>query len=274
MSIDNNGPLRLTEAAPGYVRVTIDNPPLNLLDPEMIKALRTLMDAFEADPNLRVVVFDSADEDYFIAHFDVVRAHEVPNDPGPTGLPAWPDIAYRLRRAPFISITELRGRARGVGSEFVLACDLRFASIERAILCQPEVGCGLVPGGGGIEALTALTGRSRALEVIVGSDDYDAVLAEKYGWINRAIPDADLSSFVDRLARRIASFPPGAQALAKKLVNNRASVSDGSDLADSLAEFYRTIEWPATRSRLADLIAHGLQQRGELENDLGSLLGS
>lgn len=256
------------------MRVTIDNPPLNLLDPEMINALRTLMATFESDPNLRVVVFDSADEDYFIAHFDVVRAHEVPNDPGPTGLPAWPDIAVRLQRAPFITIAEVRGRARGVGSEFALACDLRFASIERATLCQPEVGCGLIPGGGGIEALVALAGRSRALEIIVGSDDYDAELAEKYGWINRAIPDADLSAFVDRLARRIASFPSGAQALAKELVNSRASLSDGSDLADSLAAFYRTIELPATQSRLADLIARGLQQRGDVERDLGVLLGS
>ena len=184
---------------------TFDNPPLNLIDPETIIALRELMDTLEADPAVKVVVFDSADEEYFIAHFDVARGGELPG-PGPTGLPAWPDLATRLTRAPFVTIAEIRGRARGVGSEFALACDLRFASRGKAVFGQPEVGTGLVPGGGSIEVLSALAGRSRTLEIILGSEDFDADTAERYGWINRALPDAELPEFVDRLARRIASF--------------------------------------------------------------------
>lgn len=145
---------------------------MNLIGPETIVALRDLMDTLEADPAVKVVVFDSADEEYFIAHFDVVRGGELPG-PGPTGLPAWPDLATRLTGAPFVTIAEIRGRARGLGSEFAIACDLRFASREKALFGQPEVGTGLVPGGGSIEVLSALAGRSRVLEIILGSDDFE-----------------------------------------------------------------------------------------------------
>ncbi len=207
----NSSPLAVSKRSDSYWRATFDNPPLNLIDPETIIALRELMDTLEADPAVKVVVFDSADEEYFIAHFDVARGGELPG-PGPTGLPAWPDLATRLTCAPFVTIAEIRGRARGVGSEFALACDLRFASRGKAVFGQPEVGTGLVPGGGSIEVLSALAGRSRTLEIILGSEDFDADTAERYGWINRARPDAELPEFVDRLARRIASFEQPASS--------------------------------------------------------------
>ena len=226
----SSSPLALSKRSDSYWRATFDNPPLNLFDPETILALRELMDALEADPAVKIVVFDSADAEFFIAHFDVARGGELPG-PGPTGLPAWADLATRLTRAPFVTIAEIRGRARGAGSEFALACDLRFASRERAVFGQPEVGFGLVPGGGSIEALPGLAGRSRALEIILGSEDFDADTAERYGWINRALPDAELAAFVDRFARRIASFEQAALAAAKAQINKRAGVPSGEDLA-------------------------------------------
>jgi len=174
----NASPLAVSKRSDSYWRATFDNPPLNLIDPETVIALRELMDTLEADPAAKVVVFDSADEEYFIAHFDVARSAELPRDPGPTGLPAWPDLATRLTRAPFVTIAEIRGRARGLGSEFALACDLRFASREKALFGQPEVGLGLVPGGGSIEVLSALVGRSRPLEITLSSEDFDADTAQ------------------------------------------------------------------------------------------------
>lgn len=268
----NLSPLAVTQRSDSYWRATFDNPPLNLIDPETILALRALMDTLEADPAVKVVVFDSADEDYFIAHFDVARGGELPG-PGPTGLPAWAGLARRLTRAPFVTIAEIRGRARGLGSEFALACDLRFASRERAVFGQPEVGIGLVPGGGSIEVLSALAGRSRALEIIVGSDDFDADTAERYGWINRALPDAELPGFVDRLARRIASFEQPAIAAAKARVNKRAGVPSGGDLAEAATVFGQSGTWPGTQQRVRDALAQGLQQRGDFELNQGARLG-
>lgn len=230
------------------------------------------MDTLEADPAVKVVVFDSADEEYFIAHFDVARGGELPG-PGPTGLPAWPDLATRLTRAPFVTIAEIRGRARGVGSEFALACDLRFASRGKAVFGQPEVGTGLVPGGGSIEVLSALAGRSRTLEIILGSEDFDADTAERYGWINRALPDAELPEFVDRLARRIASFEQPALVAAKAQINRRSGVPSGEDLVEAGAVFQESGTWPGTQRRVREALAHGLQQRGDYELNLGARLG-
>ena len=214
----------------------------------------------------------SADDDYFIAHVDLARAAEIPRNPGPTGLPPWPDIATRLMGAPFVSIAEVRGRARGLGSEFALACDLRFASRERAVFGQPEVGYGLVPGGGSIELLSSLVGRSRTLEIVLGADDMDADTAQLYGWINRAVPDAELSAFVDRLARRVAGFEGGAVAAAKVQVNLRAGVPSGEELVEANALFRQSGTWAGTRRRLRDALAEGLQQRGDYELNHGARL--
>jgi enoyl-CoA hydratase/carnithine racemase len=268
-----SSPLRIDRQSDAYRRVTFDNPPLNLIDPETILALRELLSTLEADPAVKVVVFDSADDDYFIAHFDLLRSADLPRDPGPTGLPPWPDIVARLLRAPFVSIAEIRGRARGLGSEFALACDLRFASRERAVLGQPEVGYGLVPGGGSIEILSALVGRARTLEIILGADDLDAGTAERYGWINRALPDAELSGFVDRFARRLAGFEQGALAAAKAQITMRAAGPSDADLVEANALFRQSSTWPGTRNRLREALAQGLQQRGDYELNQGARLG-
>jgi enoyl-CoA hydratase/carnithine racemase len=267
----NSSPLPITKRSDAYWRATFDNPPLNLIDPEMIDALRDLMDILEADSAVKVVVFDSADEEYFISHYDLARG-ELPG-PGRAGLPAWADLASRLTRAPFVTIAEIRGRARGVGSEFALACDMRFASLEKAVFGQPEVGTGLVPGGGSIEVLSALAGRSRTLEIVLGSEDFDADTAQRYGWINRALPDAELSAFVDRFARRIASFEQSAIVAAKSQINKRSGVPSGEDLVDAGAVFQESGTWPGTQRRVRQALAHGLQQRGDYELNLGAQLG-
>src|SRR5258705_4889781 len=186
-----------------------------MLGPEPMLELRGLVGQFEKDPDLKVVVFDSADPDFFIAHFDISRAADTPREPGPSGLPPWTDLTVRLARAPVISIAAVRGRARGVGNEFALACDLRFASLEKAIFGQPEVGSGLIPGGGGLERLPLLAGRARALEVIAGAADFDAATAERDWGIKRAMPDADCEPAWDDVARRLASFVIPALSRAK-----------------------------------------------------------
>src|ERR1700733_3148684 len=183
----------ITDVAPGFWRVTFSNPPVNLEDPDTIFELQELVGRMEADDALRVVVLESADDDFFINHYDVSRAAETPVDSGPTGLPTWIDTATRLASTSVVTIAKIRGRNRGGGSEVALACDLRFASREKALFGQPEVGAGMFPGGGALERLPLLVGRARALEIILGSDDFDAETAAQYGWINRAIPDHELA---------------------------------------------------------------------------------
>jgi enoyl-CoA hydratase/carnithine racemase len=222
---------RLTIAAvtPAYWRVIIDNPPINLYDPEMFAELNVLMDRIDADTELKIVVFESANPEYFIAHYDLERGDVVPNQPGAAEFSAWPKFVTRLAQSRVVSVAKLRGRARAHGSELALACDMRFASREKAVLAQVEVGAAVVPGGGAIEWLCALAGRSRALEIICGANDFDADSAEKYGWVNRSIPDADLDAFVDDFARRVAGFEKRALELAKNLVNARAGLPSEAD---------------------------------------------
>lgn len=200
--------LHLDVVAPGYWRVTIDNPPINLYDPRMFAALNVLMDRIETDDEVKVVVFESANPDYFVAHYDL-EDEEVPDVPGAAEFTEWPRFVTRLAHSRVISVAKLRGRARGHGSELALACDMRFASREKAFLAQVEVGVSVVPGGGATEWLTALTGRSRALEIIAVADDFDAQTAQEYGWVNRALPDAELDAFVENFARRVAASTRG-----------------------------------------------------------------
>ncbi|RYY10430.1 MAG: enoyl-CoA hydratase/isomerase family protein, partial [Chitinophagaceae bacterium] len=159
--------LILTKHSPAYWRITIDNPPLNLMDPAMTDEFQELMAILEKEEELKVVVFDSADPDYFISHIDLLKAGEFNLDPGPSGMAAWPDVARRLELACFVTIGLVRGRARGVGIEFIQVMDMCFASREKALIAQVEVGCGLIPGGGGLERLPFKIGKSRALEVII-----------------------------------------------------------------------------------------------------------
>jgi enoyl-CoA hydratase/carnithine racemase len=265
--------LTIFKVTPAYWRITIKNPPINLYDPEMFAELNVLMDAIEADKEIKVTVFESANPDYFIAHYDLERGEVIPDQPGAAEFSAWPKFVTRLAQSRVISIAKLRGRARGHGSELALACDMRFASRERAVLAQVEVGVAVVPGGGATEWLCALAGRSRALEIICGADDFDADTAEKYGWVNRSIPDDELDAFVDNFARRVASFELRALELAKKLVNGRAGVPSEADRWGSNQAFIGTTTWPETRALIAELMAKGLQKEGDFELRLGRHVG-
>src|ERR1700722_3386079 len=180
--------LRLTRQSPAYWRVTIDNPPINVMGPEMVRQFQEVINALEADENVRVVVFDSAVDDYFLNHSDFLAKLDdlTALPPGPTGLPAWPDFLVRLTRLPVASVALIRGRATGNGSELALACDMSFASREKAIISQWEVGVGMVPGGGPMARLPQLIGRNRALEVLLSSEDIRGDQAEAYGYVNRA----------------------------------------------------------------------------------------
>ncbi len=198
--------IRVARRSPAYWRVTIDNPPINVMGPEMVREFQGVIDALEADEHVRVVVFDSAVDDYFLNHSDfTAKIEDLTSMPaGPTGLPPWPDFLARLTRLPVASIALIRGRATGNGSEITLACDMSFASREKAIISQWEVGVGMVAGGGPMARLPQLIGRNRALEVLLSSEDIRADQAEAYGYVNRALPDADLDAFVEALATRIA----------------------------------------------------------------------
>ena len=186
---------------PGRWTITFSNPPINMFVPATIDELGALMAQLEADASVKVVVFESANPEFFVAHLDVAKAIERPGV-----LDLWRDFVLRLSSAPVVSIAKVRGRTRGIGNEFVLACDMRFASRQTAIFGNPEVGVGLVPGGGAMEWLPRLVGRSRALEFVLSADDFDADIAERYGWVNRTLDDDDLDPFVDNLGRRLASF--------------------------------------------------------------------
>ena len=200
--------IRLTRRSPAYWRVTFNNPPINVMGPEMVREFQEIIDALEADEHVKVVVFDSAVDGYFLNHSDfTAKMEDLTGMPdGPTGLPPWPDFLARLTRLPVASIALIRGRATGNGSEVLLACDMTFASREKTIISQWEVGVGMVAGGGPMARLPRLIGRNRALEVLLSSEDIRADQAEAYGYINRALPDADLDAFVEALATRIAKF--------------------------------------------------------------------
>jgi enoyl-CoA hydratase/carnithine racemase len=265
--------IRLTRRAPGYLRVTFDNPPLNVMGPEFVLEIREIMNALEADEQVKVVVFDSAVEGFFLNHSDFLAKLEdltaIPQ--GPTGLEAWPDALVRLTRAPFVSIALIRGRATGNGSEIALACDMRFASREKAILSQWEVGVGLVAGGGPMARLPRLIGRGRALEVLLGSEDIRGDLAQAYGYVNRSLPDADLDGFVDGLATRIASFDKWAIANTKRLTNT--TLPPDVEIAAGWDTCIKSIARPAAQRNFKTLFEQGFHKPGDVEDRLGYYLG-
>lgn len=264
--------LHVERRSPGYCHVTIDNPPINLFDPEMTEDLGRLVTELETDDHIKVVVLASANEEFFISHLDLVRAGEFPTTRGPTGLSPWPDVARRLEAAPFVTIGVVRGRARAVGSELLQALDMRFASRERAVFAQIEIGCGLFPGGGGLERLPRMLGRGRALEVCIGGDDFDADTAALYGWINRALPDAELDTFVERLATRIAGFDRAAVQTSKSIINERVGLAPKSEIEATAARFLEQLDTPAVKQRVGALFERGLQKR-DYELRLGELIG-
>jgi enoyl-CoA hydratase/carnithine racemase len=265
--------VRLGRSSPGYMRVTFDNPPLNVMGPEFVLEIREIIDALEADEQVKVVVFDSAVEGFFLNHSDFLSKLEdltaIPQ--GPTGLEAWPDVLVRLTRAPFVSIALIRGRATGNGSEIALACDMSFASRENAILSQWEVGVGMVAGGGPMARLPRLIGRGRALEVLLGSEDIRGELAEAYGYVNRALPDAELDGFVDALATRIASFDRWAIANTKRLAN--ASLPPDVEIAAGWDTCIASIARPDTQRKFKTLFEQGFHRPGDVEDRLGHYLG-
>jgi len=261
--------LSIHREIPEIWRVSFNHPPINLIDHDTLQELHDLASAIEASEELKVVVFDSADPDFFLAHWDIASvARPLPAGTAP---PSWIDISLRLARASVVTIALIRGRARGMGSEIALALDLRFASLERAIFGQPEVGAGLVPGGGAMERLSVLAGRARALEIVLGADDFDASTAERYGWINRALPDAQLDAFVTGLARRLASFDKAALGDAKQAINRR-SLPDAEDLVASQALFYKGFARSGTKSRVKALMERGIGTRSDLEMRFGDHL--
>src|SRR5215475_6534513 len=266
--------IHLTRRSPNYWRVTLDHPPLNTFGPETIPQLNEVITALETDADVKVVVFDSAVEGYFLTHYDFLAPVEDTTrlPPGPTGLQPLPDMLVRLSRAPAVSIASIRGRATGVGSELALACDMRFASREKAVFSQWEVGVGIVPGGGPMARLPRLMGRGRALEVLLGADDIPGDLAERYGYVNRSFPDSELDAFVESLATRIASFDKQALSETKHFVDV-ASLPPDFEIAPECNVCLASIGRPAAQQRIRRLIERGLHQPGDVERRLGYHVG-
>jgi enoyl-CoA hydratase/carnithine racemase len=265
--------IRVTRRSAAYWRITFDNPPLNVMGPQLVREMRDIVTAVEADKNVKVIVFDSAVEGFFLNHSDFLADFKDLTDmpQGPTGLEAWPDILVRITRMPVVSIAMIRGRATGNGSEIALACDMSFASREKARLSQWEVGVGLVAGGGPMARLPGLMGRQRALEVLLSSDDIDADLAAAYGYVNRSLPDAELDDFVDALANRIASFDKWAIANTKRLVN-AASLPPDVEIAAGWEACMTSVTRPAAQDRIKAFFEQGFHRPGDAEDHIGSYL--
>jgi enoyl-CoA hydratase/carnithine racemase len=265
---------KVDEVSPAYWRVTFDNGPVNLLDPDTIEQLAALIERIEASSDLTVVVFRSEKPGYFMAHWDFLadNSRVLGMSAGPTGMHPYVDNFVRLSRLSAATICELRGRTRGAGSEFALAADIRFAS-EKAILGQFEVGVGAVPGGGPMARLGRLVGRGRALEILLGGDDIPAARAAEYGYVNRLIPDAEIEDFTDAFARRISTFDRVAVAGIKQLVDV-ATLPDNEEFAAGLRAYFATAGRPANRPFIKLLLEHGLQQPDGVETDLGTTIGA
>jgi enoyl-CoA hydratase/carnithine racemase len=265
--------IRLIRHSPPYWRVTIDNPPINVMGPEMVRQFQEVIDALESDEHVRVVVFDSAVDDYFLNHSDfTANLEDLTSMPaGPTGLPPWPDFLVRLTRLPVASIALIRGRATGNGSELTLACDMSFASREKTIISQWEVGVGMVAGGGPMARLPELIGRNRALEVLLSSEDIRGEQAEAYGYVNRALPDADLDAYVEALATRIAKFDKWAIANTKRLVNT--SLPPEVELGAGWDACIASLGRPAAQDGIKALMERGFHKPGDVEDRLGYYVG-
>jgi enoyl-CoA hydratase/carnithine racemase len=251
---------------PGLWTISFNNPPINMFVPATIEELGALMAELEAAPSVKVVVFESANPEFFVAHLDVAKAAERPGV-----LDLWRDFVLRLSCAPVVSIAKVRGRTRGIGNEFVLACDMRFASRQNAVFGNPEVGVGLIPGGGALEWLPRLVGRSRALEFVLSADDFDADIAERYGWVNRTLDDGDLDGFVDALARRVASFDGRTLATAKAQIN-RFGMPTAAELQSSNDMIFPMLAWPDAQARRSKLRGIGYGIRSDFELNFGRYL--
>jgi enoyl-CoA hydratase/carnithine racemase len=264
--------IRLERTSPQTATVTFANPPVNLVISETVVALHKIVRELDNDPDIQVVVFESAVPDFFFNHFDGAEAGNLPVPEHEDDAPVWTDLVLRLSKAAYVSIAAIRGRTRGAGNELALACDLRYASREKAIFGQPEVGIGLVPGGGGAERLPRAIGRDRALEAILGSADYDADLAERWGWVTRTLPDTELDAFIDATVTRLASFDRQTLATAKAMIG-RATLPPDADLIASYGAFVDTLTGPALLPRAMALGALAADKGLDVEYQLGEYLG-
>src|ERR1700740_3427839 len=271
---DTAAPVRVNEEMPAYWRVGFDYPPFNIVDGDVFQALQELLVRMDTTESLRVVVFESAIPDFYLAHFDLTgKLGNIMTAIGASGLPILMDTFVRLKKSPVVSIPKIRACARGVSSEFVLACDMRFASRENTRLGHPELGVGLHPGGGGTERLPHLVGRGRALEIVLSANDFDGDTAERYGYVNRSLPDAELDGFVDALARRIASFDRRALAAAKHLVNE-VSLPASDRLLAAFTSFGKALGWPEAQNRIKTVLERGLQRDAGFETNWPAVLGT
>jgi enoyl-CoA hydratase/carnithine racemase len=266
--------IRVTQTSNGYWRITFDNPPLNVMGPQFVREMREILTAIEADAEVKVVVFESAVEGFFLNHsdFNADMKDLISMSQGPTGLEAWPDILVRVTQMPVVSIALIRGRATGNGSEIALACDMSFASREKTRLSQWEVGVGLVAGGGPMARLPRQMGRQRALEVLLSSDDIGGDLAEAYGYVNRSFPDGELDGFVDALATRIASFDKWAIANTKRLVS-AACLPQNVEISAGWDACMASIGRPAAQGKIKALFERGFHRPGDAEDRLGFYVG-
>jgi enoyl-CoA hydratase/carnithine racemase len=261
--------LKLTVESPTFWRVTFDNPPINVIGLEMMREFKALLTELEHNDTVNVVVFDSADPDFYIAHYDV----EVDNDaaealPNTTGYTAWVDITVRVSKLDAVTIAAIRGIARGAGSELVLAMDMRFASLEKAKLAQVEIALKAVTGGGASGRLPSLVGRGRTMEILLGGDDFDGALAERYGYVNRAIPDAEFEDFVTAFARRVSGWDHQTIVEVKSFIDKYTRLPDAEYPLHSDA-YWAGVSRPEVGGIVGRLLENGMQQRGPLEYNLG-----
>jgi enoyl-CoA hydratase/carnithine racemase len=259
---DTSTRVTIDKQVEGLWRVTLEHPPVNTVDDLMYDELFDLVEAMQAESSLKVVTFESANPDFFLAHYGIGESTSR------FGTPRWIETAVALSESRVLSIAIIRGRARGGGCEFAQACDVRFASREKAIFGQPEVGFSLIPGGGALDRLPRLVGRARAIEIILGADDFDADTAERYGWINRAIPDAELDAFIANFVRRILSFDSQALATSKAILN-QTGLPDQSQLQATQSTFSETLRWPDAVARNTKARELGLGAAGDYELNLG-----
>ncbi|MFJ7073269.1 enoyl-CoA hydratase/isomerase family protein [Streptomyces sp. NPDC098781] len=261
-----------THQEEGVLFATLDADPLNLIGVDLVRDLVALIDTLYSDPgDVRVAVIESASAEYFSAHVDLTAIPQYTAEAAKAGGPGDASLGmflYKLAHVPVITIAKVRGRARGGGNELALACDMIFAARENAIFAQFESGTGALPGAGGVQHLARRLGRTRAIEAITSADDFDADLAERYGWINRALPDAKLDDFVERLATRIAGFPPAGVKAAKRAVND-ITLATPADVRSDAVTFVSLVGLPESQERLDYLSKRGLQKPGEVERDLG-----
>jgi enoyl-CoA hydratase/carnithine racemase len=261
--------VRIDRITPAYWQITLHNPPFNIFGPDSIPQLQAVVHAIETTPELKVIVFQSDVPGYFLTHYDFIPplsdSTGLPN--GPTSLHPIPDMLVRISKSRVISIAKLRGRVTGVGGELALASDMRFASLENLEISQWEAGAGFVPGGGPMARLPRLIGRGRAMEVLLGADNIDGATADKYGYVNRSLPDARLDDFVDRFARRIASFDGQSLADIKQAVNY-ASLPPDAEFAAGWNLFIWSVQRPEAQYRIGELMKRGLQRNPEIERNL------